>query len=281
MSIEILSKKDSWGIKKYRNISINSIKNEAENFIDEWFLDTTRQARYTTHQQTQMYQLRFLNYYWDTSSPGYYKDVNSFKNQGSIEELQYIYDWLEKEYNGKVVRSELVNMFPNSRIRKHRDRSNMLFLSRRIHIPIKTNNKTIFTVNQETENMAEGYIYEINNSQIHSVYNGSNENRIHLIIDVLPEPFANNVFKTDNNDNINNDMKFDKQHFCVFCISDNYCVGPHVEEKDFQSFNEYIGMIQEDLASLSYETIQNYAKNNNKDLSELSELVLNNIKNRN
>jgi hypothetical protein len=280
MSIEILSKKNSWGIKKYRNISINSIKNEVDGFIDEWFLDTTRQAKYTTHQQTQMYQLRFLDYYRDMSEPGYYRDVNSFKNQGSIEELQHIYDWLEKEYNGKVVRSELVNMFPNSRIRKHRDRSNMLFLSRRIHIPIKTNDKTIFMVNEETENMAEGYIYEINNSKIHSVYNGSNENRIHLIIDVLPEPFASNVFKTDKIDNINNNIKFNKQYFCVFCISDDYCVGPHIEEKDFQSFNEYIGMIQEDLANLSYETIQDYAKNNNKDLSELSELVLNNIKDR-
>lgn len=281
MGIEILDKKNSWGIRKYSSIGINSIRNEANSFIDEWFLDATRQARYTTHEQTQMYQLRFFNYYWDTNSPGYYKDINSFKEQKSIKELQDIYDWLEKEYSGKVIRSELINMLPKSRVRGHRDRTDMLFLCRRIHIPIKTNNETIFMVNKEYENMAEGCIYEINNSKIHSVYNGGSENRIHLIIDVLPERFASNIFEANGTDNINSDMKIYNQRFCVFCITSNYCVGPHVEEKDFESFGEYTEMIKDDLANLSYETIENYAKNNNKDLSELSKLVLDNIKNRN
>lgn len=278
MAIEILDKRDNWGIKKYHKISINSIKSEVDNFIDEWFLDTTRQATYTTHEQTQMYQLRFFNYYWDTNNPGYYKDVNSFKKQESIKELQDIYDLLEKEYRGKVVRSELVNMFGNSRIRKHRDRTNMLFLCRRIHIPIKTNKDTIFMVNGEIESMAEGYIYEINNSKIHSVENKSNENRIHLIIDLLPDSIASNVFKT--NDNTNNEFKFDKQSFCVFCISDDYCVGPHIKKEDSQSFMEYIGMLKDDLSYLSHKAIEDYAKNNNIDLSDLSKIVLDTIKNR-
>jgi hypothetical protein len=280
MSIEILDKRDSWGIKKYTNIGIDSIKNEANNFVDEWLLDSTRQSRYTTHKQTQMYQLRFFSYYWDAKNPGYYKDINSFKQESSIRELNNIYDWLEKEYNGKVVRSELVNMFPNSRIRKHRDRTNMLFLCRRIHIPIKTNDQTTFIVNEEIDSMAEGYIYEINNSKIHSVYNKSNENRIHLIIDILPEPFASNIFEGDDLNIINSDTKFNKQRFCVFCISEDYCVGPHIEEKDFQSFKEYIEMIKDDLANLSHETIQDYAKNNNVELSELSKLISDAIKNR-
>jgi len=280
MSIEILDKKNNWGIRKYTSIDIDSIKKEVNNFVDEWFLDATRQARYTTHQQTQMYQLRFFNYYWDTSNPGYYRDVNSFKEENSIAELNNIYDWLEKEYDGKVVRSELINMFPNSRVRRHRDRTDMLFLCRRIHIPIKTNSETVFMVNKESENMAEGYIYEINNSKIHSVSNGGSENRIHLIIDVLPNRFASNVFESNETDNINNDMKFDSQRFCVFCITSDYCVGPHVEEKDFESFSEYTEMIKDDLANLSYEIIENYAKNNNKDLSDLSKLVLDSIKSR-
>jgi hypothetical protein len=280
MSIEILDKKLNWGIKKYHNFNIDSIKNETNKFTDEWFLDTTRQAMYTAHKETQMYQLRFFNYYWDTNNPGYYKDINYFKEENSIKELNQIYEWLEKEYNGKVVRSELVNMFPNSRIRKHRDRTNMLFLCRRIHIPIKTNNETKFIVNEEIENMAEGYVYEINNSKIHSVYNGSNENRIHLIIDLLPEPFASNVFKANDTNDINSDMKWDNQRFCVFCITDDYCIGPHVEEKDFQSFNEYILMVKDDLSNLSYKIIEDYAKKNNIDLSDLSSLISDTIKNR-
>jgi hypothetical protein len=135
-------------------------------------------------------------------------------------------------------------------------------------------------VNKESENMAEGYIYEINNSKIHSVYNGGSENRIHLIIDILPERFATNVFEANETDNINSDMKFDNQRFCVFCITSDYCVGPHVEEKDFESFGEYTEMIKDDLAYLSHKTIEDYAKNNNIDLSDLSKLVLNTIKNR-
>jgi hypothetical protein len=281
MTIEILDKKANWGIKKYNHLNIDSIKNETNRFMDEWFLDTTRQDMHTTHKHTQMYQLRFFTYYWDTNKPGYYKDINYFKDENSIKELSHIYDWLEKEYNGKVVRSELVNMFPNSRIRKHRDRSDMLFLCRRIHIPIKTNKEAIFTVNSEIENMAEGYVYEINNSKIHSVYNNSSENRIHLIIDLLPEPFANNVFKANDTDDVDSHANWNNQSFCVFCITSDYCLGPHIEEKNFQSFTEYISMLKDDLANLSYENINNYAKKNNIDLLDLSKMVADSIKERN
>ena len=96
----------------------------------------------------------------------------------------------------------------------------------------------------------------------------------------MPKRFADNIFEANETDNINNDMKFDSQRFCVFCITSNYCVGPHVEEKDFESFSEYTEMIKDDLANLSYEIIQNYAKDNNIDLSQLSNLVLDNIKKR-
>lgn len=271
--IKLLDKKENWGIQKYGDVKISSIQNEVNNFKEEWLLDTTRQIPNYTHEHTQMYQLRFFHYFWNPSLPGYYKNVNTFKNQESIEELNNIYNFLEKEYNGKVVRAEIINMMPHSRIRKHRDKTDMLFICRRIHIPIKTNKDAIFTVNNDSQNMIEGGVYEINNSKIHNVFNYNHENRVHLIIDLMPEPFASNVSEVIGDDIWKTDkdiIQVDDNTRCVFCVSQDYCVGPHISKEDAYSFWEYIVNVIDDLSLLSVDIINDYSKENNLDLSNLS-----------
>ena len=84
-------------------------------------------------------------------------------------------------------------MSANSRVRDHKDRSDVLYLSRRFHIPLKTNPMCFFTVNDQTVNMLEGNLYEINNTKWHNVRNASSENRIHLIIDIMPNEHTENI----------------------------------------------------------------------------------------
>jgi len=55
-----------------------------------------------------------------------------------------------------------------------------------VHIPITTNDKVVFTVDGEKKNMQVGEFWEIDNSQDHSVENQGNEDRIHLIVDWMP-----------------------------------------------------------------------------------------------
>ena len=190
---DILDKQDNWGILNYGPVHIDLIKEEVSSYYNEWLIDTSRQDKYITHEKTFMYQLCELDYMWSMVETGYRKTTNSFKTIGAKNQLRQIYDFLEESFNGRVVRCEVVNMSPNSRVRDHKDRSDVLYYSRRFHIPLKTNPLCFFTVNKETVNMLEGNLYEINNTKWHNVKNESSNNRIHLIVDIMPNDYVENI----------------------------------------------------------------------------------------
>ena len=54
----------------------------------------------------------------------------------------------------------------------------------RYHIVLKGEKGSTFTSGDETVEMLTGEVWYINNHITHSVYNGSDEDRIHLIIDI-------------------------------------------------------------------------------------------------
>jgi aspartyl/asparaginyl beta-hydroxylase (cupin superfamily) len=118
---------------------------------------------------------------------------NNFKTKEANDEIKNIYKKLEELSVGKVIRAEVISMSANTRIRTHKDRTDLLYLSRRFHIPIITNKNCIFTVEREQFYLEEANLYELNNRRYHSVHNNSNENRVHLIIDVLPNQYTENV----------------------------------------------------------------------------------------
>ena len=171
----ILDKKDNWGIFHHGFLEVDLIKKEIASYYAEWLLDTSRQDKYITHEKTFMYQLCELDYMWSMVETGYRNTINSFKTIGAQNELKKIYELLEKKFYGRVVRCEIINMSANSRLRDHKDRSDVLYYSRRFHIPLKTNSLCFFTVNKETVNMLEGNLYEINNTKWHNVKNASSE----------------------------------------------------------------------------------------------------------
>lgn len=189
----LLSKEDDWGINHIGLVETSQIKKEVAEYIDEWLIDISRQTNYQTHEETFMYQLKELDYSWNLKDNVLSTSPNSLKTKNAIEEIQYIYKNLESYVQGKVIRSEIINMSPNSSIRTHKDRGDLLYLSRRFHIPIITNPMCTFTVDGKVFYLEEGNVYELNNRRYHSVQNSSNKNRIHLIIDVLPIDYTKSI----------------------------------------------------------------------------------------
>lgn len=182
-------KNSTWGIKKIDNVKIENIKKEVELFDDEWFIDTSRQESYKVHKKTFCYSLIYLNYDWLPGDSVKFKNMNMFKNKMSQLELKNIYSMLESIYDGKVVGSELIKMSNNTKINKHIDGGDILYFARRIHVPIITTDGVIFNVNKDSINMKEGICYEINNAMPHSVENPTDIDRVHLIIDIMPNEF--------------------------------------------------------------------------------------------
>jgi aspartyl/asparaginyl beta-hydroxylase (cupin superfamily) len=190
----IPSKEDPWRINHIGTVVIDSIKKEVSEYVNEWLIDTSRQETYQTHEDTFMYQLKELDYEWNLKDPIKSTSPNNFKTKEANEEIEKIYSILETLVGGRVIRSEVISMSPNSRIRTHKDRTDLLYVARRFHIPLITNTGCTFTVEREQFYLEEANLYELNNRKYHSVENDSNENRVHLIVDILPNQYTENVY---------------------------------------------------------------------------------------
>ncbi|CAB5218122.1 Aspartyl/asparaginy/proline hydroxylase [uncultured Caudovirales phage] len=190
MNTQEVSKSTEWQIHENINkFDIDNIVKDVISFKDQWYLDESRQNGTPTHKDTQMYQVRFLSYDWEPGIDPEPIDVNHFSNDLAKKEFDQMCKYLEDFYNSKVVRVEIINMKPNSNIPPHVDSSTMLYLARRVHVPLVSNKNVFFTVFNKTINMEVGKWYEINNYLPHSVKNNSDQDRIHAIIDLLPNKY--------------------------------------------------------------------------------------------
>ena len=87
----------------------------------------------------------------------------------------------------RILDSQVIGYhYPRSEIPEHTDSGYSLLNCHRIHVPIITNEKAAIFVGGEEKNMQVGDVYEINNGLTHAVENKGGEDRIHLIIDWMP-----------------------------------------------------------------------------------------------
>lgn len=164
-------------------INVNDFKSKIKELPDKvWNEHTLRQTLFEPHKYTQTLEIM-----WDIESlqtnkigkihSNYYKlDMESFLNK-----LKPIYESIYGK--GDFIRVLLVKLKCNTNIAPHIDNGESLIKCKRTHIPIITNENVKFTIGGETKYLQEGEIWEINNTEEHSVVNDSDEDRIHLIVD--------------------------------------------------------------------------------------------------
>ena len=188
-------KKDSkWSILNLGKFEIDNIKKEVFNFSEEWNLFTLRQETYDVHKSTKTFPICLSNIdSWDPKNPVEITQMYQFKNKDANIEIINIFNKLKEYYSGEIIGCEVVNLPANTNIKKHLDGGALLHYSRRVHIPIITNKDVTFTVMNNTINMEESNWYEINNQMTHSVDNNSNFDRVHLIIDIMPNDMLNYI----------------------------------------------------------------------------------------
>ena len=183
-----MNTKASFDFKYLDAIDVSKIIENLKTFtLEEWNKVSIRQNRFSAHKHT--FSLPII---WDikslrTNTKGKLNEYNYNKLEFNLieNELTKIY---QKHYGkGKIFRVLLTKLKPLQQISTHRDRGKSLGIIKRIHIPLITNKDILFTVGGTTKNLKEGEIWEINNQNPHSVQNNSKEERVHLIIDYLPE----------------------------------------------------------------------------------------------
>lgn len=177
-------KLEDFNFKKYQNYSVDEIKEYIDGFSDEWFINTSRQDNYYVHKDTTSYFVYTANLEWKEGTSFVVNKTSN--NTGLLKLLEPIISDLEKFHNGTRGMVLLIKLKAGQNIAAHHDSGDYLMISRRHHIPIVTAENVFFGVGSDTVNMQTGECWEINNSRTHFVNNTSKIDRVHLLIDIMP-----------------------------------------------------------------------------------------------
>jgi hypothetical protein len=150
-----------------------------------WLADQTRQQNFDVHYQTQSVVMLFIDAsHWPRAI---------IRKQAGWDWLAPVFapvmhDILAKHYppGGVVLRAMAAKLLPGSMIKPHIDAHPSFSLAHRIHIPLTTNERVRFMIDQQPYEFVKGNVYELNNQRLHSVMNKGKEGRITFIFDYLP-----------------------------------------------------------------------------------------------
>lgn len=169
------------------NFDVSNIAKQLSTYSDEWFENKERQIVYEVHKETNSI---FVYDHPNTWSFGDKYDLRANDSQSALVDLvSPIVKSLESIHDGKVGKCVFIKMPAHKSVGEHRDSMDYLGAVRRHHIAITTNDNVLFFVNKESKNMKVGECWEINNNLLHSVQNNGDSERIHLMVDIIPNKF--------------------------------------------------------------------------------------------
>lgn len=175
---------EDFNFKQHGNYDIKPIKNYIDSFSDEWFMNTSRQDKHYAHKDTNSYFVYTANMRWKSGEEFIVEQTST--NKRLLEIIEPIVSDLEKSQDGVRGMVLFIKLKAGQDIAPHCDNGDYLMISRRNHIPIVTSDDVFFGVGDEKVNMETGDCWEINNSRIHYVNNNSEIDRVHLLIDIMP-----------------------------------------------------------------------------------------------
>jgi len=165
-----------------RDYDTRPLREKIVQITDEVWAESDRSERFKVHRQTQTVLL--IKYLDEISTkPEIQPPYAEFE-----ELLRPVVDHIANYYqdNGFVLRILLTKLTAGSKIDEHVDFGYSLLNVHRIHIPIITNEDVDFYVGGTKKQMRAGEFWEIDNARKHAVENNSDEDRVHMIVDWMP-----------------------------------------------------------------------------------------------
>jgi hypothetical protein len=132
---------------------------------------------------TQHITLKFSN---KQSNPFQYITLSRWEDWKPL--LMPIMEKVVSHYNyqkGCFPRVMFANLPSKCIIAPHTDGDEKGSIPHKIHIPLVTNDRCYFFIEEKRHFLEQGVAYEVNNSKKHGVANGGNSDRIHLIFEYL------------------------------------------------------------------------------------------------
>jgi hypothetical protein len=171
----------------HKKENITPIVEFTKNLNTEWDIDAFRQNTFDVHKHTSTIKVTDFDLDWKCF--GSYKYQPILENKNLLGLLNPIFDYLKNLHNGEVGRSMLVKLPAGKNIDKHFDGGSYLSIAKRHHIPVITNDKVWFIIDGEKKHLDVGEIWEIDNTKEHEVQNLGDKDRVHLIVDIIPDVF--------------------------------------------------------------------------------------------
>lgn len=158
------------------------LREKVQKISDDQWSESDRKERFYVHRDTQSVALTQFVAHAD-ESPATQPLYAEFEEQ-----VRPVVEHIANYYhdNGFVLRILLAKLRAGGKIDEHVDSGYSLLTVHRIHIPIITNDDTVFHVGGATTQMRAGEFWEIDNSRTHAVENNGTEDRIHMIVDWMP-----------------------------------------------------------------------------------------------
>lgn len=166
------------------NVDTSAILEHLKTYNSEWLINTSRQTISPVHRHTNSVFVYDYSVDWEIGS-GYRLETKTEDDVLKNLVSPIIKD-LEKMHNGKVGKVVFIKLPPFKNVDKHKDFGGYLESVRRHHIPIITNDNVSFVIDGERKFMGVGEIWEVNNNKMHQVWNEGETDRVHLLIDILP-----------------------------------------------------------------------------------------------
>jgi hypothetical protein len=164
------------------DVDLGFIKRKLSKIPERTWHGSGREQTYEVHRQTQALLLIHDDDFrhFNPTCHDLYTDFRK--------ELKPVFDFIAEHFHhdGFIVRALFARLKAHGRIDSHTDGLFSLLKCHRIHIPIVTNDQVVFTIGGEQKVLREGEMWEINNATLHAVDNRSDLDRIHLIVDWVP-----------------------------------------------------------------------------------------------
>jgi quercetin dioxygenase-like cupin family protein len=171
-------------------IDISPYLDEIEGNAELWAIDTSRQDNIVKQRETQAMTLRAHAAQAIDDSRA--RATMPFQYRGRSSEMSvhfplasaFVDEWTKKE-KGVNGRSVIVRLKPQGTIYPHSDDGLYWCLRDRYHLVVKSANGSLFKAGGEEVRMGEGELWWFDPTVEHEAFNDSDEDRIHIIFDVL------------------------------------------------------------------------------------------------
>ena len=162
---------------------------------DAWSVSTGRQDKIAVQREALAIPLRGLR----KSAIGDRKrsDVHESRWTTGSRRFPLACEFLEEfagEQGGLLGRAKIVCLPAGKRVYPHVDRGEYYRVRNRYHLVLRSADGSWLKAGDEDVRMKEGELWWFDNDQMHEAYNDGDQDRIHLIFDMLPGDRVREVF---------------------------------------------------------------------------------------